>query len=67
LFFLFGCLVFQNMVFFIGYFVNSLIALFNMLPFGNFDGRKILVWNKAVYGVMIGFAVALMFMQGIVR
>ena len=32
-----------------GFHINSLIALFNMLPFMNFDGAKILRWNKAIY------------------
>lgn len=50
-----------------GFMINTWLALFNMLPFGNFDGRKILVWNKAVYGVMVGVAVVFMFMQGVAR
>ncbi len=36
-----------------GFLINSFIALFNMLPFGNFDGKKILKWNRAVYAVMV--------------
>ncbi len=39
--------------------INSLLALFNLIPFAMFDGRKILAWNKIVYGVMV--AVALIF------
>ncbi len=50
-----------------GFIINTWLALFNMLPFGNFDGKKILVWNKAVYGVMVGIAILFMFMQGVVR
>jgi len=44
-----------------GFMINTWLALFNMLPFGNFDGVKILRWNKAVYFSMV--AVALMFMM----
>lgn len=32
---------------------NSWIALFNLLPFGNLDGQKILSWNKIVWILMI--------------
>ena len=42
-----------------GFIINSWLALFNMIPFGMFDGRKILQWNKAVYGLIIGAAVLL--------
>ena len=52
----------------IGFFINSLLALFNMLPFGNFDGRKILTWNKIVYTSMTISAFALfMISQGFYR
>jgi len=50
-----------------GFMINTWLALFNMLPFGNFDGKKILVWNKVVYGVMVGVAVIFMFFQGVIR
>lgn len=36
-----------------GFILNSLLAVFNMLPIGNFDGRKVLHWNKAVWLGMI--------------
>ena len=31
--------------------INAFIALFNLLPFMNFDGAKILRWNKIVYTI----------------
>ena len=40
--------------------INTWIALFNLIPFGNFDGRKILHWNRLVYGMML--IIALLFM-----
>jgi len=40
-------------VLFLGFFINSLLALFNMIPLGNFDGRKVLTWNKVVYFSML--------------
>ena len=39
-----------------GFMINSWLALFNMLPFGNFDGVKVLKWNKVVYFSMVAVA-----------
>ncbi len=33
-----------------GFIINAWIGLFNLIPFGEFDGRKILSWNRNVYG-----------------
>jgi len=49
----------------IGFLINSWLALFNMLPFPIFDGRKILYWNKWIYALMVIVAVALLFLQNI--
>jgi len=38
-----------------GVIINIILALFNMIPFGIFDGRKVWDWNKLVY---IGFVAA---------
>jgi Zn-dependent protease len=35
------------------YTLNAIVALWNMLPFGPFDGRKILAWSPAVFTIMI--------------
>jgi Zn-dependent protease len=45
----------------IGFFVNSLLAMFNMLPFGFFDGRKVLAWNSAVFYAMFAASIVLFF------
>ena len=37
----------------IGAVFNSMIALFNLFPFGNLDGQKIFSWNKIVWIFMI--------------
>jgi len=50
-----------------GYLINIWLALFNLLPFGNFDGRKILHWNKTAYGITIGFAALMFLAQGFVN
>ncbi len=37
----------------IGMDINSTLALFNLLPFGVFDGAKIIRWNKYVWGASV--------------
>lgn len=39
-----------------GVFINILIALFNLLPFGPLDGRKILAWSKSAYSLIVFIA-----------
>jgi Zn-dependent protease len=42
-----------TMIGMIGFQVNAMIAAFNMLPVSVLDGKKVLAWNKAVFGIMI--------------
>jgi len=46
-----------------GFTINSWIAMFNLIPFPPFDGRKIYNWNKAVYIIMIIIALGFMLFQ----
>ena len=46
-----------------GFFINAWLALFNLIPIGNFDGVKVLRWNKKVYALMAIFAGILMISQ----
>lgn len=39
-----------------GFLVNSWLALFNMIPIGNFDGLKVLAWSKAAYFIIAAVA-----------
>ena len=39
--------------------INSFLGLFNMLPFLNIDGKKILNWNKSVYIFMVILGIVL--------
>ena len=38
-------------------YVNAFLGLFNLIPFGFFDGAKILAWSRSVYAaaVVVGF------------
>lgn len=45
----------------IGYFVNALLGVFNMLPFGPLDGTKVLGWSGAIFGVLIAIAAGIAF------
>lgn len=35
--------------------LNGILALFNLLPFGNLDGRKIMDWNGAIWLLLVAF------------
>jgi Zn-dependent protease len=38
---------------YIGMIVNSSLALFNLIPFGNFDGLKIFRWNRVIWVIAV--------------
>lgn len=44
-----------------GYLINAWLGLFNLIPVWNFDGKKILAWNKWIYGIMVVVALILVF------
>jgi len=39
--------------------INSFLALFNLIPFSIFDGRKIYVWNRRYWTIVFVLALAL--------
>lgn len=43
----------------IGFSVNSFLAFFNLIPFGNLDGTKILKWNPVLWIATIAIALLL--------
>ena len=49
-----------------GFIINSWLALFNLIPLWNFDGVKVLNWNKKFYTLLIVIAVLFMLIQSII-
>lgn len=58
---------FLKVLAFYGFFINSWLALFNMIPVWNFDGAKVLRWDKKVYGVIVAIAFGFLFLQNFIR
>ncbi|MFP4111786.1 MAG: metalloprotease [Candidatus Woesearchaeota archaeon] len=42
-----------SIVVFYGFSINTWLALFNLIPFGMFDGKKILNWDRKVYFIVV--------------
>jgi Zn-dependent protease len=42
-----------SIILFLGVEINSMFALFNLIPFGPFDGYKIYKWNKITWFIII--------------
>lgn len=42
-----------------GHYINTLLALFNLIPFGPLDGRKILEASKPVFAALVIISLAL--------
>ena len=70
LFFIFILLIFPTgflkVLAFYGFFINTWLALFNMIPFGIFDGAKVLRWDKKVYGIIVAIAFGFLFLQNFI-
>ncbi len=48
-----------------GFTINAFIAMFNMIPVANFDGKKILDWSKLAYVLTVLFSAFLVFLPDI--
>lgn len=49
-----------------GFLINTWLALFNMIPFWMFDGRKVYNWNKALYFIMVAICITFLALNGII-
>jgi Zn-dependent protease len=58
--------IFTNIAGF-GFHINAWLALFNMIPFLNFDGAKVLAWNKIIYFITMVFAAILVFIPNLLQ
>jgi Zn-dependent protease len=46
---------------YVGVFINSSLALFNLIPFGVFDGAKVMRWNWQAWVATAAIAATLYF------
>lgn len=46
-----------------GAYVNAILAIFNLIPFGILDGQKIISWNIKIWAVAITFSTFLIFIS----
>lgn len=42
-----------------GFIINSILAVFNLIPLGIFDGAKVLRWNPIIWGITFVVAIIL--------
>ena len=50
---------FTQNLFLIVAFINALLAVFNLIPFGILDGLKVFRWNKTIWAVTFAAAIVL--------
>lgn len=43
-----------------GMMINAWLAVFNLIPISVLDGRKVLAWDRRVYGVTLGIAISML-------
>jgi Zn-dependent protease len=46
-----------------GVMINAWLAVFNMIPVSVLDGRKVMAWDRRVYGVAVGIVVVVLVMS----
>ena len=46
-----------------GAYVNAILAIFNLIPFGVLDGQKIISWNMKVWAIGISLSAVLFFIS----
>ncbi len=51
--------LFSQSLFIIVAFINALLAVFNLIPFGILDGWKVFRWNKIVWAITFVISIIL--------
>lgn len=59
-------LIGKNLLLDYGFRINSLLGVFNLIPFGIFDGKKVISWNKKVYAGLLIIGIILLVSQSFV-
>lgn len=58
--------LFSQSLFLVVAFINALLAVFNLIPFGILDGWKVFRWNKIVWAITFAVSIALIIYSYIV-
>jgi Zn-dependent protease len=53
-------------VFSLGAWINTWLAIFNLIPLGPLDGAKIIRWDRGIWSSAIGAAIVLLVMQSVI-
>ncbi len=49
-----------------GVMINAWLALFNLIPIWNFDGKKVLAWDKKIYALLVISGAGLLILKAMV-
>jgi Zn-dependent protease len=61
--FMVGNIILPNMIFSYGFLINAWLGLFNMIPFGFFDGAKIWRWSIPIWVGTVAIGVILILLR----
>ncbi len=61
--FMVGNIFLPNVIFSYGFIINAWLGLFNMIPFGFFDGKKIFRWNIGIWIGTVAIGVFLILLR----
>jgi Zn-dependent protease len=55
--------IYPTLIFYLGAYINTWLAIFNLIPFGPLDGAKVFRWNKIYWGATLAIAGLLFVLQ----
>lgn len=56
-------MAYPGLLFFLGAQINTWLAIFNLIPFGPFDGAKIFKWDKRAWSAAIAMGIGLFLIE----